>query len=250
MREIKAFNGGLSVFEQFPDGTCRARLFYRHVDGWSPPLPADIEPPASGRNSEPITRDGGTSTVIEKRRRSTGPKVEFRERSAFGFKVRLEPKVTTAIEEEVSWCRHNGGGFPDQKVRETGGYLYSLWRPKLDETTIHLASGPGPDSLHGAEAMMLSRVEDVERELFRDRPRHLFHRAGCWHSHPIPDDRPSPADMESWALRSEKTATLSYASLIVTPAESGGWMYPRFSAFHTFNDGAGYVCERAKVVEA
>jgi hypothetical protein len=95
----------------------------------------------------------------------------------------------------------------------------------------------------------MSRVEDVEEQLFATRPRHLFHRAGCWHSHPVPDDRPSPTDMESWALRSEKTATLSYCSLIVTPKAQGGWMYPQISAFRTFHDGVGYVCERARVIE-
>jgi hypothetical protein len=205
----------------------------------------------SGLGPRSIIRDGGTAMLADSPKRPTrsAPKIRFRERSAFGYTVSLGPGVRAEIEDEVSWCRHNGGGFPDHEVRETGGYLYSLVRPGLDEVTIHLASGPGPDSLHGYDALRMSRVEDVEEQLFATRPRHLFHRCGCWHSHPVPDDEPSPTDMQSWVLRSKKTATLSYCSLIVTPKESGGWMYPKISAFQTFGDGAGYVCERARVIE-
>jgi hypothetical protein len=59
--------------------------------------------------------------------------------------------------------------------------------------------------------------------------------------------------MQSWALRSQKTSTLSYVSLILTPSDNGtGWLYgPRFSAWHTYADGRPnhFVCSRAKVIE-
>ena len=36
----------ISTFEEFGDGTCEARLFYRWSDGsWRPPLPPDVESP-------------------------------------------------------------------------------------------------------------------------------------------------------------------------------------------------------------
>ena len=36
----------VSTFEEFADGTCEARLFYRwDDDSWRPPLPPDVELP-------------------------------------------------------------------------------------------------------------------------------------------------------------------------------------------------------------
>jgi hypothetical protein len=43
VREIRAFSGGLSVYEELPGGGCEGRLFYRMGGRWAPPLPAEIQ---------------------------------------------------------------------------------------------------------------------------------------------------------------------------------------------------------------
>jgi hypothetical protein len=205
-----------------------------------------VEPGASRHPSlirKPALSRAATAT-------SSGPKVRFRERPAVGLTIRLEPQVRRQIEDELSWCRN--GAFPDREFRESGGYLYSLWRPGLDQVTLHLASGPGPDSEHAREAMLFSPVERIEADLFATRDRDAYHRCGCWHSHPSSDDTPSPADMQSWALRSKRAGPMlsGWASLIVTRSDEGtGWMFPRFNGFVTYGAGVGYVSERAKVVD-
>jgi hypothetical protein len=62
-------NGGtvITVFEELPGGGCEGRLFYRTDKGWSPPLPADIEPPNGlGRSTS-----GGSAESTITRSRST-----------------------------------------------------------------------------------------------------------------------------------------------------------------------------------
>jgi len=47
LREVKVHNPDLvSSFEEFEDGTCEARMFYRVAGLWRPPLPTDLELPA------------------------------------------------------------------------------------------------------------------------------------------------------------------------------------------------------------
>jgi hypothetical protein len=68
VREIKAFNGGLSVYEELPGGGCEGRLFYRTDKGWSPPLPDDVALPdglgrsTSGHSAGSISRSSTLST--------------------------------------------------------------------------------------------------------------------------------------------------------------------------------------------
>jgi hypothetical protein len=46
----------ISTFEEFEDGTCDARLFYRVSGRWQPPLPPDLEPIDAGEPSRSIAR--------------------------------------------------------------------------------------------------------------------------------------------------------------------------------------------------
>jgi hypothetical protein len=60
MREVKLEGGVLTVYDEPPvggRGSCSGRLFYRTSDGWSPPLPADVEVPAETGRSAPTARD-------------------------------------------------------------------------------------------------------------------------------------------------------------------------------------------------
>jgi hypothetical protein len=51
----------ITVFEQFEDGTCEARLFYRVNGRWQPPLPPDVEPPiGTGEPSRTIARSSSS----------------------------------------------------------------------------------------------------------------------------------------------------------------------------------------------
>lgn len=212
--------------------------------------PSDLIRP--GRSCQ-LVDGGGRNVRPSELSRSAGPIVEHRERTAYPFVLRLSYEARRQIEEEINWCRNDGGAFADRAFRESGGLLYSRSRPGLDEVEVSLASGPGPSSGHHREAMMLSRDEEIEEQLFRTRDRSKYHRCGCWHSHPEPDPNPSPTDMESWALRSKRAGTLSYVSLIAMPSDDGtGWMLgPRFSGWVTYAKGlpGKFVCAKARVVE-
>jgi hypothetical protein len=60
MREVKLDRGVLTVYDEPPPdgkGICSGKLFYRTADGWTPPLPPDIEVPSETRRSAPTARD-------------------------------------------------------------------------------------------------------------------------------------------------------------------------------------------------
>jgi hypothetical protein len=219
-------------------------------------FPANFEPAPWGSLGlgGSITRSGGPCTLVDRPRRtvSRSSEIELLETpSVAPFTITVRPEARRAIEEEVAWCSPNGGAFPDRGWRESGGVLYANARSRFDRVEVVLASGPGPYSRHALDAFQRSSTEDIERQLFGAyRPRHLFHRIGSWHSHPVPDDRPSQADMEAWITRSKETEGMSYVSVIVTPADSGGWMFPQLSGWVVRHDGARYICERTRVVES
>jgi hypothetical protein len=63
MKEVRRDGDNvISTFEQFGDGTCEGRLFYRWSDGsWRPPLPPDVEPPiGTGEPSRSIARSSSS----------------------------------------------------------------------------------------------------------------------------------------------------------------------------------------------
>jgi hypothetical protein len=262
MRTISFERGVLSVVDEpNPDGgSIRARMFYKTASGWSPPLPAelaDIEVPEdkgsrSARSGDSIIRSGGPCQLVARPRTRSRGGVEFRDHSPVPVTIRLTPQVRRQILEEVGWCSGSGGGFPDHELRESGGYLCAATRPTFDSVEFVLASGPGPDSRHARDGFVRSSVEQIEAQLFAERPRDLFVRCGDYHSHPDPVDFPSAVDMKAWTLRAQAATPLlsGWASLMVTPAERyGGWTYPRFSGFVTRHDGARWLCDRARVVE-
>jgi hypothetical protein len=65
VKEVKVSNGGtvISTFEELADGRHEGRLFYRHTDGWSPPLPADVRVPELGRTSTRSSRSIARSST-------------------------------------------------------------------------------------------------------------------------------------------------------------------------------------------
>jgi hypothetical protein len=194
-----------------------------------------------------ITRTGGASQLVGRPLSRSAGEVEFHERSPLPVTIRVEPQARGEIEREIDWCNVNGRGFADREFKESGGYLYSRFRPTLDTVNVVLASGPGPDSLHAPRAFRRSSLERIEQELFAERPRDLFTLCGCWHSHPVPHDQPSSADTQAWVSRAEAFGPLlsGWVSLIVTPhAEGYGWSMPQVSGFVTRHNGARWSCAR------
>ena len=78
---------------------------------------------------------------------------------------------------------------------------------------------------------------------------------GDWHSHPSSGNpRPSKADLEGWALRSERFRVEPWYSVIVTPGQDrpswalSRWSRPLFHAYATrrdVRDPTRFVCEPA-----
>lgn len=130
---------------------------------------------------------------------------------------------------------------------ETGGLLFSLRRPTWERVEICYATPPGPLSRHSRYEFTYS-VADIKREM----PDFLQHLqwVGDFHTHPSHPaaNEPSPADLETWATCLRQSSAEPYVSLIVTRDPEGhGWMLPRGSAFVTWREGGGFVCERAGI---
>jgi hypothetical protein len=72
VKSFEVHNGGtvISTFEEFPDGRYEGRLFYRHADGWRPPLPPDVRAPDGLRRS---TSGGSAGSISRSSTLSTRP---------------------------------------------------------------------------------------------------------------------------------------------------------------------------------
>ena len=57
MRQVRRPNANtITVYDEFLDGRCHARLFHRQADGWHPPLPPDVAAALPVERSRSISR--------------------------------------------------------------------------------------------------------------------------------------------------------------------------------------------------
>jgi hypothetical protein len=240
MKEVRRDGDVISTFEQFGDGTCAGRLFYRVNGRWQPPLPPDVEPPiGTDEPSRSIARSssalGHLLEAVEIRTRSTEPET---------FCVDLSIQATRDILEEVSFVRRSFDGEP----REAAGYLFSAQRVRGDwsHLSVGLATTAG-DSRHGLYSVAFG-VEplDVQRSF----PPELAHMelAGDFHSHSVAGSTiPSDADARAWLGQMDRAGLERYLGVIISPSEASGWMSPVISAWSVRREGSRPVCEPAVV---
>lgn len=184
---------------------------------------------------EDLSSYGHPSSAVEIRLRST----EYQQ-----FEISLTSYSREQILDEVRHIRRQGD-------LEAAGWMWACETPRSRSTslTVALATHAG-DSRHGRYT-----VEVGNPFLLRERecPEELRHLklVGDWHSHVIPGSTvPSDTDAKAWAGTMDKYGLARYCALIVTPAESGGWMYPTISAWSVRREGVPSkpICEPAKLV--
>jgi hypothetical protein len=194
--------------------------------------------PATGRGSGPITRVGGTVEFGKPRPHQRAPKRPASKTLPFGYSYKeaelFEHYVDYAVDlgttaretilDAIKQVRRSAGDV------EAAGWLYAPYRPSAngDSTLIAYATvesvGNGSSVYLGDPFEALGMARSVGLD-------HL-HLAGCWHSHPNGgSELPSMQDARAWAGTMDMLGRCAYTALIVSPAESGGWMYPKFSAW-------------------
>lgn len=200
------------------------------------------------RRGEVIRGDSRSPQLVEgktspSRRRSARTAVQLRETlPETPFQVHLPASVLGQIEREVHDAYHYFG----QRL-ETGGLLLGLYRAQAwpPRSFIVQATGPGPGSRHGHASVV------VDREAIIAETRADMFELGFWHTHPGSTPTPSPEDLACSRLAIDRTRSLNYVDLIVTPRNEGlGWTCPEIHAWvsrRTYD--RGYVCQPALIVE-
>jgi len=252
MKDIRRQGGRILTFEEFADGTCEARLYYRQGDGrWQPPLPRDIQLTiGAGEPSRSIARSSSSglrrpSWKLSDKEEHSYRNVELREHYV-SYKVALTPQVRDDILGEIKRA-HREAGEPV----EVAGWLFARYLPRPHSDSIELVhvtrSGAGPGSRTQVtvgdpiDAMAFVRSEGLG---------HL-RLVGDWHAHCARgSDLPSMQDARAWAGTADALGRESYVSLVVAPNANGyGWTMPKFSGWITERVGVPSkpICGRACV---
>src|SRR4026209_389240 len=115
MKDIRRQGGRILTFEEFADGTCEARLYYRQGDGrWQPPLPRDIQLTiGAGAPSRSIARSSSSglrrpSWKLSYKEEHSYRNVELREHYV-SYKVALTPQVRDDILGEIKRAHREAG---------------------------------------------------------------------------------------------------------------------------------------------
>jgi hypothetical protein len=213
--------------------------------------------PAS-RKLASITRVGGTVAVADRPRQRVertraeldhfgypSSAVEIRARSTEyrPFTVSVTPYSREQILDEIRHIRRQGD-------LEAAGWMWAGQRPRdwSDSLTVALATHSG-DSRHGRFSVEVGDPHLLREEQFSPELRHLK-LAGDWHTHVVPGSViTSEVDAKAWSGTMDKFGLARYCALIVSPADSGGWMYPRFSAWTVRREGSPSrpICEPARL---
>ena len=220
-----------SLARSFPGGLKAAQALVRRapiirVSG--APVHVSGQPPRG--NGKVHLRSRGSSDFPELR--SSGPR----------FTVHLPLSTEKKIEREILDARAGMGDV------ETGGVLYSLYRPNYERVLLHHATGPGKDARHARAELTLSSPKTVEAEFDEWSERARFVEVGNWHSHPTEDAEPSRSDLRNWASWRGLSGLWRYLGLIVTPGELG-WMTPRFHAWITTRDEHGRLVTEPATID-
>jgi proteasome lid subunit RPN8/RPN11 len=221
--------------EQLRDLTVEALLERAAAAG----VPVAPRPPAGVR--------GASRPAAPSRRRATSmSEVELRERAPARFELRLAGNVDLEIEREVGTVVSQFG-----QVVETGGLLFSHYRPDSKGVLVCFASDSGPNGEHSPRSLRFSSEKAVRAEFGEHLARADLRLVGCWHTHPNGNGTPSSADLGSWAARLDLEGLPCWSSVIVTTGELG------FCRFHGWTTSKRYdprtdrrttVCEPAHVI--
>lgn len=117
---------------------------------------------------------------------------------------------------------------------EPGGWLIGQYPQTASSysTTISYATGPLPGTKASATSVVLGDPKDAitaVRSAGLDEPWQII---GDWHAHVIRgSELPSQQDARAWAGSMDWLGRTAYVALVVSPSESQGWMFPRFSAW-------------------
>jgi hypothetical protein len=170
-----------------------------------------------------------------------------------GFSVRLGSGAQRAIMQELERSDFVLAGGS----HETGGNLYGHLRAGVLELLD--ASGPGSDgkARRFENSVMVSVSEGfaIGEELARQHDNALLIFSGGWHTHPIPDATPSPADRANALIglselerKLDWRAPRRWVDVILTPDAVRGWDAPYATAWATRRLGQfGSVTERVRV---
>jgi proteasome lid subunit RPN8/RPN11 len=199
-----------------------------------------VDGPSASVSHRPrsLSRDvlsyGHPSSAVEIRARST----EHRP-----FTVSLTSYSREQILDEIRHIRRQGD-------LEAAGWMWASQTPRdwSDSLTVALATHSG-DSRHGRFSVEVGNPYVLRSEQCPPELRHLK-LIGDWHSHPIPGSTtPSDTDAKAWAGWMDKYGLARYLAVIVSPAESGGWTYPQFTAWTVRREGSPSlpVCEPARL---
>jgi hypothetical protein len=215
--------------------------------------PECFEP--SGRGSGPIIRDGGTAELVGKPRAPRRPakqalpfgysykEVELVERGYADFSVDLGSGARETILDAISRTQREAGDV------ELGGWLFAQHRPRHDARSVCIAFATviargTHDSVSlgdPIDGIVAARSEGIGEPWALVGDFHCHTRGGS--------ELPSMQDARAWAGTSDSLGRSAYVSLIVSPAESGGWMFPRFSAWvaRRFGVPSRPVVQRARM---
>jgi hypothetical protein len=210
----------------------------------------------------PIIRDGGTCQIVDRPSASVSHRprsisrdvlsyghpssaVEIRSRSTEHrpFTVSLTSYSREQILDEIRHIRRQGD-------LEAAGWMWACQTPRdwSDSLTVALATHAG-DSRHGRYSVEVGNPYVLRSEQCPPELRHLK-VIGDWHSHVIPGSTTaSDTDAKAWAGWMDKYGLARFCAVIVSPAESGGWTYPQFSAWTVRREGHPSlpVCEPARL---
>ena len=188
-----------------------------------------------------IIRVGGTATLIEERRPigRVSPEPSTPKVLPFGLSYREVQLVEHYVDFGVdigSGARETILGAINRAHRESGdvelgGWLFAQYRPRHDTRSLCIAYAT-VTALGTRDSVSLGDPIDGIVAARNAGIGEAWNLVGDWHAHPCRgSELPSYQDAKAWAGTMDSLGRSAYVSLIVSPAESGGWMFPRFSAW-------------------
>jgi hypothetical protein len=180
--------------------------------------------------------ESGTVTALRPRRTTARRpakaaklvrEVELRDRGFVDYSVTLGDGARRDILGEIRRAHQAAG-----EAIEACGWLFSQYRPRADHnaTTISLATRSVERSGTRGSVYLSDPIEALAA--VRNAGYEHLHLIGDWHSHVVPtSELPSLQDARAWCGQMDALARDAYLSLVVSPSESQGWLFPRFSAW-------------------
>lgn len=226
----------LQVTDDFSAGG--ALYYYKGRGVFNPPLPAELsmERTLLG-TAQQMERVGGPTGFHRAGIRQRAPRrkppsersyrdVELREHFV-DYRVTLGSSAREAILDEIRRAQRDAG----QEV-EAAGWLFGQYRPRADGdwTEVALATRSTERSGTRGEVYLSDPFEAIAAVRSAGYPH--MQLLGDWHSHTARgSELPSLQDAKAWAGTMDSLARDAYVSLLVSPSEEMGWMFPRFSGW-------------------